>query len=158
MDRKNPISVFAWYFTKGYVFRHPIRTLRWFIDALKQGKDRAVYGWCRNDTLDWYYWTAYALCGLLHGIAETEQVKPKRSAQITVIADDIRYAILDTSEAEAADEEFFRVQNDPDASEEEKAEAFAASTAKRKEITEAHHKLLADAFARLGNIFFDFMN
>lgn len=157
MEKKHPLSVFSWYFTRGYALRHPVRVLKWFLDARHQARDRAVYGWCRNDTNDWYNWVAHALCGLLRDIADTEWVRPKRAAEIRVIADNIAYAILDASETEAADAEFFRVENDPAATEEEKAAALNINTEKRRAITEAHHKMLADAFARLGNIFFDFM-
>ena len=89
------MSVFAWTFTWRYALRHPIRIIRWYLDALKQRKQRAVYGWCMNDVTDWYNWTAYVLAGLLTEISEGELIKPERAAQIRSIADGLKNAILE---------------------------------------------------------------
>lgn len=95
---KHPMSVFRWTFTRRYALQHPIRIIRWFMDALKQRKQRAVYGWCMNDTTDWYNWTAYVLAGLLTEISENELIKPGRAAQLRSIADGLKNAIPDTAD------------------------------------------------------------
>lgn len=95
---KHPMSVFAWTFTWRYALRHPIRIIRWYLDALRQRRQRAVYGWCMNDVNDWYNWTAYVLAGLLTEISENELIKPGRAAQLRSIADGLKNAIPDTAD------------------------------------------------------------
>lgn len=96
----HPMSVFAWTFTRRYVLRHPIRIIRWYFDARRQMRQRAVYGWCDNDLTDWYNWSAYVLAGLLAEIAENELIPKLRADQIRDIAADIRNAVLGESEYE----------------------------------------------------------
>lgn len=154
---KHPMSVFRWTFTWRYVLHHPIRVIRWFFDALRQGKQRAVYGWCMNDKTDWYNWAAYVLAGLLTETSKWEIVTPNRSKQIKSIADDISNAVLDTSAMDKSDEEFFRVINDPNATQEERKAAIERSIKERKQIETDRREMVADAFADLGEIFFDFI-
>lgn len=100
MDNKynRPMSVYCWTFTRSYVFRHPIRILKWRLNARKMARQRAVYGWCDNDLTDWYNWAAYVLAGLLTEISDGKLIAPKRAKQIKGIADDIRHAVFDDSE------------------------------------------------------------
>lgn len=102
MDTKtnHPMSVFCWTFTRRYALRHPIRILRWYFDARRQMRQRAVYGWCDNDITDWYNWSAYVLAGLLDEIAEGVLIPKRRAAQIKTIASDIRDAVLGEAEYE----------------------------------------------------------
>lgn len=157
-NEKHPMSVFRWTFTWRYAFRHPIRIIRWFFDALGQRKQRAVNGWCMNDVYDWYNWAAYALAGLLTEISEDELIDPNRAKLIRGIAQDISDAVLDTSETEKSDEEFFRVMNDPDATREEREAAMKKSVKERQQIIDGKRNMAADAFRELGEIFFDFMS
>lgn len=157
-NKKHPMSVFRFTFTWRYVLRHPVRVIRWLFDALEQRKQRAVNGWCMNDAYDWYNWAAYVLAGLLTEISQDELIDPKRAKQIWGIAQDISDAVLDTSEMDKSDEEFFRVVNNPDSTKEEREAAFKRSAEDRKRISEGKHNMAADAFRELGEIFFDFMS
>lgn len=102
MDNKDnrPMSVYCWTFTRRYALHHPIRIIRWYFDARRQMRQRAVYGWCDNDLMDWYNWSAYVLAGLLAEIAENELIPKLRADQIRDIAADIRNAVLGESEYE----------------------------------------------------------
>lgn len=154
---QHPMSVFRCTFTWRYVLRHPIRVIRWFFRALGQRKQRATYGWCANDKTDWYNWAAYVLAGLLTEISEWEMITPMRSLQIKSIAKDISNAVLDTSAMDKSDEEFFRVINDPNATQEERKAAIERSVKERKQIETDRREMVAEAFADLGEIFFDFV-
>ena len=92
------MSVFCWTFTSRYALRHPIRIFKWWLDAHKQQKQRAVYGWCDNDVTDWYNWSAYVLAGLLNEISDMDVVPVSRATQIKSIAAAIRHSVLDDSE------------------------------------------------------------
>ena len=153
---KHPMSVFRWTFTRRYALRHPIRIIRWFMDALKQRKQRAINGWCMNDATDWYNWAAYVLAGLLTEISENDVIPEKRAEQIRGIAEDIADAVLDTTDEDRIDEEYSRVYNDPKATEDEKQEAFERSVREKRRVLAGKRSMAADAFRELGEIFFDF--
>lgn len=121
-NRIHPMSVFCWTFTRRYALRHPIRIIKWWLDARRQMRQRAVYGWCDNDAMDWYNWSAYVLAGLLRDISRSKVIAPKRSAQIMSIADRITDAVLGEAEYDE------------------------------------RRKMIAEAFAELGRIFFDFLS
>ncbi len=124
MDNKtnHPVSVFCWTFTRRYALRHPIRILRWYFDARRQMRQRAVYGWCDNDAMDWYNWNAYVLAGLLRDISRIDVISKSRAAQIKDIANRITDAVLGEDDYEE------------------------------------RRKMIQEAFAELGRIFFDFMS
>lgn len=152
----HPMSVFHWTFTTRYVFRHPIRVIRWWFTAQKMRNQRAVNGWCKNDATDWYNWTAYVLAGLLLDISSAEIMSSKRKNQISGIAKDIQYAILDDSELDRNAEEYSKVVLDPDATEAEKKEAYNKSSEALKAIHAKRRQMVANAFRELGDIFYDF--
>lgn len=118
----HPMSVFAWTFTRRYVFHHPIRILKWWLDARRQMKQRAIYGWCDNDLADWYNWSAFVLAGLLTEISDRDVIPASRAAQIKSIAANVRNAVLGDAEYKE------------------------------------RRKMIEEAFAELGRIFFDFMS
>lgn len=150
------MSVFHWTFTRRYVFRHPFRVLKWWFNAHKMKRQRAVKGWCDNDVNDWYNWTAYVLSGLLLDISSVDIMSHERRTQISGIAKDIKYAILDNSELDRIDSEFSKFWLDSNATEAEKKDASDKHTAATKAVYAKRRQMVANAFRELGDIFYDF--
>ncbi len=156
MSYTTPMDVFHWTFTKRYVFQHPIRIIKWYFRARKMAKQRAKQGWCTNDAMDWYNWNAYVLCGLLLDISENENMPPKRKGQLKKIAEDISGAILDDSEIMKCTKELEQAMKDVSISIEDRNAASEKYDRTMREITEKRREVIAEAFKKLGTIFYDF--
>lgn len=158
MSYTTPMDVFHWTFTWRYVFRHPFRVIKWHFSTRKMAKQRARQGWCENDAMDWYNWSAYVLCGLLLDISENENMPPKRKGQLKKIAEDISSAILNDSEIEKYNEKYRQIINSINISAEEREAALSKYDKDVKEILEKRREVVAEAFKELGTIFYDFWN